>query len=276
MSYENFIGKQEKFTENINEKQVQKIVATLQSKQLKNGDALPYLWQWCFFNEALTPDKLGRDGHPKLGLDKNSFLPSFGEVNRMWAGGRFNFIAPLIIGEDATKITTIKKIQEKQGKSGKLTFVTLEHCYYQKEQLKIEEEQDIVYKQPAPPKLTSDVVAMNADYSEKMQPDSTLLFRYSALTFNGHKIHYDFPYAMQVEGYHGLVIHGPLLATYMINCFVKNHPDKQIINYSYRGMHALCVPDSFAVESKIIDNNTAEVWINKNGFVAHSGTIHFK
>lgn len=85
----------------------------------------------------------------------------------MWAGGRFNFIAPLIIGEDATKITTIKKIQEKQGKSGKLTFVTLEHCYYQKEQLKIEEEQDIVYKQPAPPKLTSDVVAMNADYSEK-------------------------------------------------------------------------------------------------------------
>ncbi|KQH70398.1 hypothetical protein UC80_08920, partial [Campylobacter coli] len=114
------------------------------------------------------------------------------------------------------------------------------------------------------------------DYSEKMQPDSTLLFRYSALTFNGHKIHYDFPYATQVEGYHGLVIHGPLLATYMINCFVKNHPDKQIINYSYRGMHALCVPDSFAVESKIIDNNTAEVWINKNGFVAHSGTIHFK
>lgn len=90
-----------------------------------------------------------------------------------------------------------------------------------KEQLKIEEEQDIVYKQPAPPKLTSDVVAMNADYSEKMQPDSTLLFRYSALTFNGHKIHYDFPYATQVEGYHGLVIHGPLLATYMINCFVK-------------------------------------------------------
>ncbi len=71
-----------------------------------------------------------------------------------------------------------------------------------------------------------------------MQPDSTLLFRYSALTFNGHKIHYDFPYATQVEGYHGLVIHGPLLATYMINCFVKNHPDKQIINYSYRGMHA--------------------------------------
>lgn len=102
MGYENFIGKQEKFTENINEKQVQKIVATLQSKQLKNGDALSCLWQWCFFNEALTPDKLGRDGHPKLGLDKNSFFPSFGEVNRMWAGGRFNFIAPLIIGEDAT------------------------------------------------------------------------------------------------------------------------------------------------------------------------------
>lgn len=275
MEFKNYIGKQEIIKEEISLTQVEKIVATLDYKDLKLGDELPYLWQWCFFNKALPKEKLGRDGHPKLGGDSDSFLPSFGEVNRMWAGGRFDFIKPLIIGKLATKITTIKDIQEKFGNTGKLIFVTLEHKYYQDEELKIIEEQDIVYKEPNPPKLTSDKPVIEADFSESFCPDSTLLFRYSALTFNGHKIHYDYPYATQVEGYSGLVIHGPLLATKMINCFAKNHKDKKIVKYSYRGLHAVCTPSSFKVESKIISENEAKIWINKDGFIAHQGVINF-
>lgn len=272
--YKNYIGKTEELEEVIDLIQVQKIIATLGFiKPLENGDNLPYLWQWCFFNKAYKSEFLGRDGHPRLG--EGAFLPSFGEVNRMWAGGRFSFFSPLKIGVLTKKKTTIKDIVQKEGKSGKLVFVTLLHEYFQAGELNLSEEQDIVYKAPSKPKLVSDKKAPKADFSKEYNPNSTLLFRYSALTFNGHKIHYDFPYATNIEGYHGLVIHGPILATLMLSDFISNNPDKIIKTYSYKGLHALCVPDRFLVEGSMQELNKASMWINKDGYIAHMSEVTF-
>lgn len=269
--FSKFIGNSEEFFESIGQNQVQKICATLGNEVLKNGDELPKLWQWCFFVTAYEKEFLGRDGHPKLA----HFMPDVAGRNRMWAGGRFEFIRPLIIGKDSRKKTTIKNIQEKHGKSGSLLFVTLLHEYFQDDILCVSEEQDIVYKEPTPPKLSSGVEAQKADFSSEFNPNETELFRYSALTFNGHRIHYDFPYATETEGYKGLVIHGPLLATRMIETFAKFNSDKKITKYSYRGLCPLCVPTKFSVEGKIIEGNKAETWINVDGFIAHQGQIEF-
>ena len=291
MSFENYIGKSESVEELISATQTQKICATLGHRELKDGDYLPHLWQWCFFVRALHKENLGRDGHPRLGGSEDSFLPDFGEVNRMWAGGRFIFLESLIIGKECKKVTTIKAIKEKSGRSGKLIFVTLLHEYFQDSVKKISEEQDIVYTEPTPPKLSSDLAAPSADFSKTYEPNETTLFRYSALTFNGHRIHYDFPYATKTERYSGLVIHGPLLATYMIHTFLQKYADKKALQYSYRGLHALCVPQRFSAEGRILestsdlelrfinelskDSKVAQVWINKDGGIAHQGQIEF-
>lgn len=272
MDFSSYIGKSEEFFEKINANQTRKICATLGHKNLKDGDVLPYLWQWCFFVEALGLDELGRDGHPKLG----DFMPPAVNRNRMWAGGRFEFIKPLIIGVDTRKKTTIKDVKEKEGRSGKLMFVTLLHEYFQNEILCISEEQDIVYKEPTPPKLTSDVQIPVSEYSTTYNPSEVLLFRYSALTFNGHRIHYDFPYATKTEGYKGLVIHGPMLATFMVNDFAKHNADKKILKYSYRGLRPLCVPSLIKVEGIKIDKNNAKVWVSEDKTIAHQGEIVFE
>ncbi|PAF46001.1 hypothetical protein [Helicobacter sp. 11S02629-2] len=267
-----YIGKSEEFTEDINIHQIQKICATLGQEELKAGESLPHLWQWCFFVKALDPSKLGRDGHPKLG----GFLPLIENRNRMWAGGRFKFIKDLVIGKEARKKTTIKDISEKEGRSGKLTFVTLLHEYFQSDTLCVSEEQDIVYKEPSLPKTSSDASLPKPEFSLTFTPDSTLLFRYSALTFNGHKIHYDFPYATEVEGYKGIVIHGPLLATYMINTFSHFHKDKEILEYSYQGLRPLCVPSTLHAQGVISSATEASLWIAEGESIAHRGKIIFK
>lgn len=266
-----YLGKSEDFFEKIHSNQVRKICATLGYAPLKDGDKLPNLWQWCFFVEALAMDGLGRDGHPKLG----GFMPPADNRNRMWAGGRFNFLQPMLIGVDTKKKTTIKNIVEKNGRTGKLMFVTLLHEYFQNEILCVSEEQDIVYREPSPPKLSGELEVPASDYSTEYSPSEILLFRYSALTFNGHRIHYDFPYATNIEGYQGLVIHGPLLATYMINDFIQHNPDKKVKSYSYRGLRPLCVPSKIKVSGKIIDEHNADVWVSEGQTIAHQGKIIF-
>lgn len=266
------VGKKEVITDMISLNQVQKISATLNGKELQNGDSLPHLWQWCFCNIGFKKELLGKDGHLKLG----AFLPDFGATNRMWAGGRINFLDSLIIGEKVTKITTIKKIQPKNGKSGKLIFVTLLHEYLQNETVKLIEEQDIVYKEPRLPKAKSSLKIKDSLYSVRINVNEIDLFRYSALTFNGHRIHYDFKYATIDEGYTNLVVHGPLLATYMLSSFIEKNADKHILSFDYKGIFAICLGDIFSAEGSIIDKNTASVWINNDGFIAHQAVIKFK
>jgi len=178
---------------------------------LEEGDALPPLWHWLYFLDGLPPAQLGPDGHPARG----GFLPPVPLSNRMWAGGRIDFLAPLPIGTAIEKRSRVQSIEHKHGRSGDLVFVTVLHEVLAAGTCCLREEHDIVYRNPVAPGLVPASAAAQpaAEHQRTWQPDSTQLFRYSALTFNGHRIHYDADYCRQVEGYDNLVIHGPLIAT---------------------------------------------------------------
>ncbi len=175
------------------------------------GDALPPFFHQLYFWDAQPPAALGRDGHPRVG----GVIPDMGLPRRMWAGGRLEWHAPLRAGVAATRTTCCESHARKEGRSGPLGFVTLRHEIAQDGVPCLTEWQDLVYradpdpsdKRPVPP-----VAPTDAQTREEITFDSTLLFRYSALTFNGHRIHYDLPHARDTEGYDGLVVHGPLLA----------------------------------------------------------------
>ena len=241
--------------------------------KLKEGDNLPPLWHWVYFLEAKPESDLGRDAHPK----KGDFLPPIQLPRRMWAGGRFTFYNDLVIGEKAKKITTIKKIVEKEGSVGPLCFITLEHKIYSKDEISIIEEQDLVYLQDQQGSKSLPLAQNNvekADFSQEIHPSAILLFRYSALTFNGHRIHYDLDYAKNVEGYDGLVFHGPLTATLLLDLALKERK-QPIKKYSFRGIAPLSNLDCFWIEGKSEDN-AAILWARrKDGVVAMKAKADF-
>ena len=241
--------------------------------KLKEGDNLPPLWHWVYFLEAKPESDLGRDAHPK----KGDFLPPIQLPRRMWAGGRFTFYNDLVIGEKAKKITTIKKIVEKEGSAGPLCFITLEHKIYSKDEISIIEEQDLVYLQDQQGSKSLPLAQNNVektDFSQEIHPSAILLFRYSALTFNGHRIHYDLDYAKNVEGYDGLVFHGPLTATLLLDLALKERK-QPIKKYSFRGIAPLSNLDCFWIEGKSEDN-AAILWARrKDGVVAMKAKADF-
>jgi 3-methylfumaryl-CoA hydratase len=189
------------------------------------GDPLPVFFHQLYFWDPQTPDNLGRDGHPRVG----GVIPDMGLARRMWAGGRLKFHEPLIAGQMGEKRTTCVATKHKVGRSGPLGFVTLRHDIYQAGRLCLSEWQDLVYR-PDPIAVPSNQNPPNGPVKTPVRPasstaarrdaeqiqhrvfDTTLLFRYSAATCNGHRIHYDQQYAQTTEGYTGLVVHGPLLA----------------------------------------------------------------
>ncbi len=179
------------------------------------GDPLPAFQHWIYFLEAEPARALGRDGHPA----KGGFIPDLGLPRRMWAGGRLRFHAPLPNGADAQKRTVIEAISRKEGRSGPLAFVTLRHEISAGGTLCVTEHQDIVYREdPSPnaPPPVPDQAPVDETRSRVLRCGPTMLFRYSALTFNGHRIHYDRDYARDVEGYRGLIVHGPLIAQLLV------------------------------------------------------------
>ena len=178
---------------------------------LEPGMDLPPFYHQLYFWQASPPGELGRDGHPRVG----GLIPETGLPRRMWAGGRLVFEAPLRAGIPAERLSLAESLRHKTGRSGPLAFVTLRHEIRQQGRLCVTEWQDLVYRaDPAPGSPPPAVVAAPRDETDRRTEhfDTTLLFRYSALTFNGHRIHYDETYARRVEGYDGLVVHGPLLA----------------------------------------------------------------
>ncbi len=183
---------------------------------LNHGDALPPLWHWLYFLRSAPLSALGRDGHPGRG----GFLPPVALPRRMWAGGRFGFHADLHIGAEVTKRSLIKDIALKPGRSGALCFVTVRHEVSEQGKPAFWEEHDIVYREDpsvgAKQRLTAPV-GEDWQHVETVTPSEVMLFRYSALTFNGHRIHYDRDYARTVEGHAGLVVHGPLIATMLMD-----------------------------------------------------------
>lgn len=186
-------------------------VALGQAPDLSAGDPLPPFFHQLYFWDPVSPDGLGRDGHPKTG----GLIPDMGLPRRMWAGGRLQFCAPLRLGQVGERVSVCEQAKAKTGRTGPLAFVTLRHDIWQNGVLCVREWQDLVYREDPVPGATRPVPPVapsHADARRSRRFDATVLFRYSALTFNGHRIHYDQPYARDVEGYDGLVVHGPLLA----------------------------------------------------------------
>ena len=251
MRIEDWIGRTQTTTDIIASQPARFMQATLDHHPaLDSGDSLPPLWHWLYFLEALPANQLGRDAHPK----KGGFLPPVDLPRRMWAGGRFAFDHPVIIGREATKRSTITKVENKTGRSGALCFVTVQHEIFQGDTLCLREEHDIVYREdPAPgapqpvPKQAPD--PLPTDISEVLTPNEALLFRYSALTFNGHRIHYDVDYARQVEGYDGLVFHGPLTATLLVDLAV-GHLGQAPKTYEFRALAPLTNLVPFTVNGR--------------------------
>ncbi|MDP3137528.1 MAG: MaoC family dehydratase N-terminal domain-containing protein [Burkholderiaceae bacterium] len=205
----------------------------LGTDNLREGDPLPPLWHWLYFLEGAPASELGSDGHPARG----GFLPPVPQSNRMWAGGQLSFHAPLRLGQAVERVSRISNVEHKSGKSGPLIFVTVEHKVSADGRVAITELQDIVYKQPGPPARAGTPQAQPApERSRSVTPDSTCLFRYSALTFNGHRIHYDADYCRQVEGYDNLVIHGPLIATLLAGFAAEGLGTAGLSRFSYRAV----------------------------------------
>ena len=198
-----------------------------------NGE-LPPLWQWFYFLATLEQHRLSGDGHPERG----GFLPPVPLPRRMFAGARMRFLKPLVLGRPATRNGVIRDVRTKEGRSGRLTFVTVGYAFQQDGELCIEEEQDIVYREPGEPVPAPEPIetppAPDGTWSRSVEADSRLLFRFSALTFNAHRIHYDRPYAMSEEGYPGLVVHGPLTAVLLAQ-LVGQNTDRRIKAFRFRG-----------------------------------------
>ncbi len=201
----------------------------------KAGDRLPPLWHWLYFLEAKAASELGPDGHPRRG----GFLPPVPLPRRMWAGSRLSFLRPIPLGEPIRRDSEILKVEAKEGRSGPLVFVTVRHQVIAAGEAAIEEEHDIVYR--GSPKSGDPVPAAkpapaDAAWARRLVPDPVLLFRYSALTFNGHRIHYDHPYVTAIEGYPGLVVHGPLQATLMLDLLRRQRPEAKVRGFSFRAL----------------------------------------
>jgi len=175
------------------------------------GDALPPFLHQIYFWQPLPPDQLGPDGHPALG----QFVPDLGLPNRMWAGGHLTFHADLHAGIAAEKTSSIEKVERKTGRTGELAFVSIRHIVRQRGALILSERQDLVYRGHGPAGAPP-VTALAPEVRRDVTFNQTMLFRYSALTFNGHRIHYDIDYCRDTEGYPGLVVHGPLLAQHLM------------------------------------------------------------
>jgi 3-methylfumaryl-CoA hydratase len=231
--FDDWVGRSQAVTDTLDCARTNALSAALAGEgRLGPGDPLPLLHHWLYFWDVKPPVGLGIDGHPA----KGGFLPPVPLPRRMWAGGRVTFNKPLLLGATVTKTSTITSITEKTGRTGTLVFVTVRHEFDAGEGIAISEEQDLVYREPAAGSLPTPegLPAPEVPWLEGVNPDPVLLFRYSALTMNGHRIHYDRPYAMDEEAYPALVVHGPLQATLLIG-LAERHLDAPVRSFTFRG-----------------------------------------
>ena len=208
------------------------------------GSDVPPLWHWLYFTPVAQQSELGPDGHPKRG----GFLPPVPLPRRMWAGGRLEFHHPLKVGEQITRTSKIADVSVKEGRSGALVFVCVKHEISDARGTALAEEHDIVYRdQPRPGAPAPQPAPAEIDFARAIVPDPVLLFRYSALTFNGHRIHYDRSYVTSVEGYPGLIVHGPLLATLLLDLARRELPGARVRRFAFKAVRPLFDIHPFAV-----------------------------
>lgn len=236
----------------------------------QDGSALPPLWHWLHFLPISPLAQAGPDGHPARG----GFLPPVPLPRRMWAGSRLTFLAPLRIGETVTRVSTVKKIEHKSGRSGELVFVTVRHDLSSGGTPAIEEEHDIVYREAAVAGAAAPApvpVPEGAEWVRPIVPDPVLLFRYSALTFNSHRIHFDLDYVTKVEGYPGLIVHGPMIATLLLDGLRRARPEAVVKSFAFRAIAPTFHIDPFAVCGRI-EGQSARLWADKSGALTMDAT----
>jgi len=221
------------------------------------GDAAPPLAHWLYFLPRYRQSEAGPDGH----ATKGGFLPPIDLPRRMWAGSRLEFLRPLRVGSAIERVSTITNIAEKEGRSGKLVFVTVRHEVSDAEGPVLSDEHDIVFRAEGALAGKPVHAPSGAMWRREIHPDPVLLFRYSAVTFNSHRIHYDYPYVTKVEGYPGLVVHGPLTATLLIDLLRRNAPEVEVKTFAFRALRPLYDTASFFTCGLPQEQNrTARLW----------------
>jgi 3-methylfumaryl-CoA hydratase len=239
------------------------------------GRELPPFWHWLYFLPLHRQSQLGKDGHAERG----GFLPPVALPRRMWAGSRVQFLAPLRLGDAIRRCSTIEDVRLKEGRTGPLVFVTARHEIAAAGVPSVIERQDIVYRNaPSPSELppTPVVAPAEAGWSRRIDPDPVLLFRYSALTFNGHRIHYDQPFTTQDEGYPGLVVHGPLIATLLLDLVARERPRAIVKAFSFRAVRPLFDTAPFHVCGSPEGDGSVTLWARSpEGYVAMQAEATF-
>jgi len=226
------------------------------------GTPLPALWHWLYFLPLARQSEIGPDGHPKRG----GFLPPVPLPRRMWAGSDFIFHQPLLVGDTLARTSTIVDVKEKSGRTGTLLFVRVRHEIRRNgnAQVALTEHHNIVYREAArPDDVAPPPVAAPADFAWKRDivADDVLLFRYSALTFNGHRIHYDRKYVTEVEGYPGLIVHGPLIATLLMDLLRRELPDARVSRFEFKAVRPTFDINSFSVHGQpASDGKSVRLW----------------
>ena len=269
-----WIGRTEEASDIVTAQLVKGLRATLflDIGEPKTGDAAPFTTHWCLAQPVYPMSMLGPDGHPTRG----GFLPPVPLPRRMWAGGELQFIEPLRVGDEATRASRIADVTVKRGSTGTLCFVSVEHTISTPRGVAIRERQDIVYremptggKNAAPAKPAAPPAAK---HRQTYISDPVLLFRYSALTFNGHRIHYDRDYVTKVEGYPGLIFHGPMQAALLVEFAAHLHGGTAPKTFSYRGLQPLFEGGEFSVNADEVAEGL-DIWVaNADGAPTMRGT----
>jgi 3-methylfumaryl-CoA hydratase len=243
----------------------------------QNGDALPPLWHWLYFLEIAPQSKIGPDGHAERG----DFLPPVPLPRRMWAGSRFSFDGePIRVGETIQRLSEIKSVEPKSGSTGSMVFVTVQHTISGPRGVSFVEQHDIVYREaarpgeaPKPPKPAP----TDATWTREILADPVLLFRFSALTFNGHRIHYDQPYVTGTEGYPGLIVHGPLMGMLQIELARRSNAGKVVRSFEFRALSPVFGGATLRVQARREQDGSVTTWVaDSNGGLAQQGKATFR
>ena len=282
-----WVGRRQRTAETIDARLVRWLAATLDRPDLieaRDGDVLPPAWHWAYFNAIEPMSALGRDGHPKRG----GFLPATAQPRRMWAGSRLSWHAALRVGTMIERESTILSCEGKHGKSGAMVLVTVGHQLRSGDTLLLEEEHDIVYRDEAGEderRALAELAAQarrgetafekQGEVVRKISVGPVQMFRYSAATFNGHRIHYDRDYARDIEGYPGLVVHGPLIATLLLEFLqAEVAPGRRVQRFEFRALRPTFDISPFALHASLpaADGTTALWSTNNAGAVAMQAT----
>ena len=269
-----WIGREETTDDVIRRDAVRGLYATLdRTDRMADPLVVPRLVHWLHFHPLAPQSDIGADGHAKRG----GFLPPVPLPRRMWAGSRLRFVRTPAIGERITRRSRIADVRITEGKSGTLVFVTVDHRIDGDSGAQLTDQHDIVYRAaPAPGSMPPPAKPAPADavWRRRVTPDPVMLFRYSALTFNGHRIHYDRPYVTQVEGYPGLIVHGPLIATLLLDLFDRERPTATVREFSFRAVAPLFDTAPFSVCGAPGDDGTTRLWAETpDGALAMEATV---